>query len=111
MGNKGGDTVTAGKTPTRAHRFFLRVEGLSPARLRLLAAGLTAAAALFLVLMMLVLEHVPNPWLRAPLVLVTGGLMSAAGLALGAVAYELRYRQHRQGRSNPAGGADARAAS
>ena len=92
-GHRGGENMAAEKVPSRAHGFFLQIERLSEARLRLLVAALAGVAVVFLVLMMLVLEHVPNPWLRAPLVLITGGLMSAGGMGAGVFLYELRHRR------------------
>ncbi|WPD19632.1 hypothetical protein [Thermaerobacter composti] len=85
--------MAAAKTPSKAHRWFLQLEAHPAARLRGAVVGLAAATTASVVLLVAVLEHVASPWLRAPLVLVTGGLMSAAALGLGAALYELRYRQ------------------
>lgn len=103
--------MAAEKTPTRAHQLALGVERQPESRLRFLAAVLAGVAVLFLVLLMMVLEHLSNPWLRAPLVLLTGGGMSAAGVGLGAAFYELRYRQRSRARSNAADDRGTRAAS
>lgn len=84
--------MPAEKTPTRAHQWFLRIDRLPEVRLRAVAAVLAAVAVLSLILAMMVLDRVHDPWLRAPLFLVTGGLMSAAALGLGAAVYELRHR-------------------
>ncbi|HEY8552883.1 MAG TPA: hypothetical protein VIL40_05465 [Thermaerobacter sp.] len=81
------------KTPSRAHRWFLQLEAHPASRLRAAVAALAAATTASVVLLVAVLDHFATPWLRAPLVLVTGGLMSAAALGLGAAFYELRHRR------------------
>ncbi|HEY8414683.1 MAG TPA: hypothetical protein VIK99_02810 [Thermaerobacter sp.] len=82
-----------GSNTARIHRWHLWLERLPERAVRGAAAAAGLLAVVLLALLLWALETVHAVWLRAPLVLVTATALGLAGLALGAVLYELRRRR------------------
>ena len=77
---------------TAAQRWSFWIDARPRGWVQRVTAGLALAEAGLLALLVWILATVHVAWLRAPLVLVTGGLLGAGGLLLGAALYELRRR-------------------